>query len=66
MYCLVDFRNRPQFNYTFHSPEKSREYIRKIKNNPLGVTVIYRDGRREYFERGLPRDFVKVEIKCFK
>lgn len=54
MYCLVDFRNRPQSNYTFHSVGCAREYLRKIKNNPLGVTVIYRDGRREYFENGLP------------
>jgi len=57
MFCLVDFRNRPQLNYTFPSREKAREYIRKIKNNPLGVTAIYPDGRREYFEQGLPDGF---------
>jgi len=54
MYCLVDFRNRPQFQHTFHAREKARECVRKIKNNPLGVTAIYPDGRREYFENGLP------------
>jgi hypothetical protein len=78
MYCLVDHRNRPQFSYTFHSSAKAREYIRKIKNNPLGITVIYRDGRREYFEHGLPaelraamqtglpKDFNKSQNKTWK
>ncbi|MFA5872098.1 MAG: hypothetical protein WC858_05280 [Parcubacteria group bacterium] len=54
MYCLVDFRNRPQNKYTFHSREHARECLNKIRNNPLGVTVFYPDGRREYFENGLP------------
>jgi hypothetical protein len=66
MYCLVDYRNRPQFGYTFYSSAKAREYIRKIKNNPLGVTVIYRDGRREYFEHGLPEDFRRSQNKTWK
>ncbi|MDD5489136.1 MAG: hypothetical protein PHP25_00435 [Candidatus Moranbacteria bacterium] len=57
MYCLVDFRNRPQYKYTFPKIEKARECLRKIKNNPLGVTVFFADGRREYFENGLPRSF---------
>ncbi len=57
MYCLVDFRNRPQLQYTFSSREKAHEYIGKIKNNPLGATAIYPDGRREYFENGLPNGF---------
>lgn len=56
MYCLVDFYNRPQLGYTFRSRGKAREYIKKIKNNPLGVTVVYRNGRREYFADGLPRN----------
>ena len=54
MYCLVDFRNRPQYKYTFSKQEKARECLRRIKNNPLGVTVFFTDGRREYFENGLP------------
>ncbi|MDD3487523.1 MAG: hypothetical protein PHF35_04085 [Candidatus Moranbacteria bacterium] len=54
MFCFVDFRNRPQYQYTFSTREKAREYLRKIKNNSLGVTVVYADGRREYFENGLP------------
>lgn len=57
MYCLVDFRNRPQYKYTFPKAEKARECLRKIKNNPLGVTVFFADGRREYFESGIPRSF---------
>ncbi|OGI26692.1 MAG: hypothetical protein A2359_03380 [Candidatus Moranbacteria bacterium RIFOXYB1_FULL_43_19] len=57
MYCLVDFRNRPQYKYTFPKIEKARECLQKIKNNPLGVTVIFSDGRREYFENGLPHGF---------
>jgi len=57
MYCLVDFRNRPQYKYTFSKIEKARECLRRIKNNPLGVTVIFSDGRREYFEEGLPKNF---------
>jgi len=59
MYCLVDFRNRPQLQYTFRSRGKAREYLGKIKNNPLGVTAIYPDGRREYFEQGLPNGFLR-------
>ena len=54
MYCLVDFRNRPQFDYTFRTRDKAREYLQKIRNNPLGITLIHPDGRREYFENGLP------------
>ncbi len=55
MFCLVDFRNRPQLQYTFRTREKAGEYLKKIENNPLGATAIYADGRREYFESGLPR-----------
>lgn len=54
MYCLVDFRNRPLLEYSFRSRQCAREYLRKIKNNPLGTTIIHADGRREYFENGLP------------
>ncbi len=54
MYCLVDFRNRPQFGYTFRTRDQAREYLQKIKNNPFGITLIHLDGRREYFENGLP------------
>jgi len=57
MFCFVDFRNRPQYKYTFSSREKAREYLRKIQNNPLGATIIHADGRREYFENGLPAKF---------
>jgi hypothetical protein len=64
MFCFVDFRNRPQYKYTFHSREKAREYLRKIQNNPLGATIIHTDGRREYFESGLPARLSKnIEIK---
>ncbi len=58
MFCFVDFRNRPQYKYTFRSREKAREYLRKIKNNPLGATVLHPDGRREYFENGLPQSLL--------
>ena len=54
MFCFVDFRNRPQYKYTFHSREKAREYLQKIQNNSLGATIIHADGRREYFASGLP------------
>jgi len=71
MYCLVDFRNRPQYKYTFPKKEKARECLKRIKNNPLGVTVFFADGRREYFENGLPRSFfapsnrtVKIKKGC--
>jgi|GEM_PF-644137 len=57
MFCLVDFRNRPQRKYTFHTRESARECLKRIQNNPLGVTVIHTDGRREYFEEGLPKGF---------
>ena len=68
MFCFVDYRNRPQFKYTFRSRDKAREYLRKIKNNPLGVTAIYPNGRREYFEQGLPKNYLggcdkSVQIK---
>jgi hypothetical protein len=64
MFCFVDFRNRPQYKYTFHSREKAQEYLRKIQNNPLGTTIIHADGRREYFESGLPARLSKnVEIQ---
>jgi len=59
MFCFVDFRNRPQYKYTFHSREKAREYLRKIQNNPLGATVIHADGRREYFASGVPANLLK-------
>jgi hypothetical protein len=59
MFCFVDFRNRPQYKYTFHSREKAREYLRKIQNNPLGATVIHADGRREYFASGVPTNLLK-------
>jgi len=60
MFCFVDFRNRSQYKYTFHSREKAREYLRKIQNNPLGATVIHADGRREYFSGGLPENLLKA------
>ncbi|MFA5925898.1 MAG: hypothetical protein WC831_03095 [Parcubacteria group bacterium] len=63
MYCLVDFRNRPQYKYTFPKIEKARECLKGIKNNPLGVTVFHADGRREYFEAGLPRGFFELSEK---
>ncbi|MCX6763006.1 MAG: hypothetical protein NT093_04490 [Candidatus Moranbacteria bacterium] len=63
MFCFVDFRNRPQYKYTFHSREKAREYLRKIQNNSLGATIIHTDGRREYFENGLPSN---VSQNCGK
>ena len=68
MYCLVDFRNRPQYKYTFPKIEKARECLRRIKNNPLGVTVFFADGRREYFEAGTPRGFFSPsgKIKTIK
>jgi hypothetical protein len=59
MFCFVDFRNRPQYKYTFHSREKAREYLRKIQNNSLGVTIIHADGRREYFASGVPTHLLK-------
>ena len=59
MFCFVDFRNRPQYKYTFHSREKAREYLRKIQNNPLGATVIHADGRREYFASGVPANLLR-------
>ena len=59
MFCFVDFRNRPQYKYTFHSREKAREYLRKIQNNPLGATVIHADGRREYFASGVSPNLLK-------
>jgi hypothetical protein len=57
MFCFVDFRNRPQYKYTFPSLAKAKEYLRKIQNNPLGATIVHADGRREYFENGLPSNF---------
>ncbi|HLM84531.1 MAG TPA: hypothetical protein VK254_04985 [Candidatus Bathyarchaeia archaeon] len=59
MFCFVDFRNRPQYKYTFHSREKAREYLRKIQNNPLGATILHADGRREYFASGVPAHLFK-------
>jgi len=71
MFCLVDFRNRPQYKYTFSKIEKARERLKSIQNNPLGATVFYADGRREYFEQGLPKGFfvspaklVQIEKGC--
>lgn len=61
MFCFVDFRNRPQYKYTFHSREKAREYLRKIQNNSLGATIIRADGRREYFASGLPANLLKSQ-----
>lgn len=66
MFCLVDFRNRPQYKYTFPKIEKAREALRRIQNNPLGVTVIFSDGRREYFENGLPKGFFRLRGKNFR
>lgn len=66
MYCLVDFRNRPQYKYTFPKIEKARECLRRIKNNPLGVTVFFTDGRREYFENGLPQSFFASSARNLK
>jgi hypothetical protein len=66
MFCFVDFRNRPQYKYTFHSREKAREYLRKIQNNPLGATIIHADGRREYFENGLPSNIAQKCGKSFQ
>ena len=57
MYCLVDFRNRPQFGHTFKNKSEAKKHLRRIKNNSLGATVFYFDGRREYFENGLPQNF---------
>lgn len=66
MFCFVDFRNRPQYKYTFHSREKAREYLRKIQNNPLGATIIHADGRREYFDNGLPSNIAQDAGKNFQ
>jgi hypothetical protein len=64
MYYLVDFRNRPQYKYTFSKIEQAREALRRIKNNPLGVTVFFADGRREYFENGIPQGFFTSSRKA--
>lgn len=61
MFCFVDFRNRPQYKYTFSSCEKAQEYLRKIQNNPLGATVIHADGRREYFASGVPANLLESQ-----
>jgi hypothetical protein len=66
MFCLVDFRNRPQHKYTFSKIEKARECLRRIHNNPLGVTVLFADGRSEYFENGLPRSFSASSAKIIE
>ncbi len=68
MYCLVDFRNRPQYKHTFRALDKAKECLKKIQNNPLGATVIYADGRREYFENGLPEGYSDLSEKsaCIK
>ena len=66
MYCFVDFRNRPQYKYTFLKKEKARECLKKIKNNPLGVTVFFADGRREYFDSGLPQGFFASSDKIIQ
>jgi hypothetical protein len=66
MYYLVDFRNRPQYKYTFSKIEQARECLKKIKNNPLGVTVFLADGRREYFENGLPQSFLASSGKTIR
>jgi len=67
MFCFVDFRNRPQYKYTFSSRERAREYLRKIQNNSLGATVIHADGRREYFASGLSKNLLdsqsNIQIK---
>ena len=63
MFCFVDFRNRPQYKYTFHSREKAREYLQKIQNNSLGATIIHTDGRREYFASGVPTHLLKSQSK---
>jgi len=63
MFCFVDFRNRPQCKYAFPSRQSAREYFRKIQNNSLGATVFHADGRREYFENGLPGDFARKNIR---
>ncbi|TSA46143.1 hypothetical protein D4R51_00620 [bacterium] len=60
MYCLVDFRNRPQYKHTFRALDKAKECLKKIQNNPLGATIIYADGRREYFENGLPEGYADL------
>lgn len=66
MFCFVDARNRPQYKYTFSSRQRAREYLRKIQNNPMGATIIHADGRREYFENGLPRDFAGKNFQIKK
>jgi len=63
MYCLVDFRNRPQYKHTFRALDKAKECLKKIQNNPLGATIIYADGRREYFENGLPEGYSDLPQK---
>jgi hypothetical protein len=66
MYCLVDFRNRPQYKYTFRTLSSAKECLKKIQNNSLGATVIYSDGRREYFEAGLPKGFFSLPAKTVR
>jgi hypothetical protein len=61
MFCFVDFRNRPQYKYTFSSLEKAKEYLRKIQNNPLGATILHADGRREYFSSGVPENLINLQ-----
>ncbi len=64
MFCFVDFRNRPQYKHIFPSRAKAQEYLRKIQNDSLGATIIYADGRREYFESGIPNHLPKnIKIK---
>ncbi|MDI6778505.1 MAG: hypothetical protein QMD77_04970 [Patescibacteria group bacterium] len=66
MFCLVDFRNRPQYKYTFSKQEQALEALKRIRNNPLGVTVFFADGRREYFEKGLPQSFSSLFGKTIR
>ena len=58
MYCLVDFRNRPQFQYTFSHSRQSPRIPPENKKQSSGNYRDSPDGRREYFENGLPQRFL--------
>jgi len=65
MFCFVDSRNRPHTIYLPFS-RKSTGIFAQIKNNPLGATILHPDGRREYFENGLPKNLLASRDNVFR
>lgn len=66
-FCIVDKNNKPDYRFLFESPVDAQNKIKQIKNSTLGETLFIGENKKEFFARGIKKNFVspvkKIRIK---